>query len=133
MIKLKSMHTRLLVDDVEAVSRFYHAHFGLVPRFDDAGGVYQELEGNGIILGIFRRDMMCAAVGITADVPLTPAPEKLVICLEVDDVDEVVEKLSEAGLKPVSSAADQVDWMLRVAHYRDPAGNLIEINSAIPA
>ncbi len=132
MIKLKSMHTRLLVDDVEEVAKFYHSHFGLVPRFDDAGGIYQELECGDLLIALFRRDMMCAAVGITADEPMTPAPERLVICLEVDDVDKAVERLSEAGLKPVSSAADQPEWKVRVAHYRDPAGNLVEINSALP-
>ncbi len=126
------MHTRLLVDDVELVADFYHSHFGLVPRFDDAGGVYQELEGDGMLLALFRRDMMCAAVGITADEPLTPAPEKVVICLEVADVDAAVENLSKAGLHPISGAADQPEWRVRVAHYRDPAGNIVEINNALP-
>ena len=37
------------------------------------------------------------------------------------------------GVALVAEPQDCPDWMMRTAHFRDPDGNLIEINSAIPA
>ena len=41
--------------------------------------------------------------------------------------------LRAQGVALVAEPQDRSDWMIRTAHFRDPDGNLIEINSSIQA
>jgi hypothetical protein len=41
--------------------------------------------------------------------------------------------LSGRGVQFVTEPHDQEAWVLRVAHLRDPEGNLIEINAPLKA
>jgi len=49
----------------------------------------------------------------------------------VDSVDEYYNYLSEKGVQFINEPHDRKDWGIRVAHFRDPDGNLIEINAPI--
>jgi len=53
--------------------------------------------------------------------------DDMLIVLEVDDVDAKVRELEARGVRFASQPTDQPTWRLRVAHFRDPDGNLAEI------
>jgi lactoylglutathione lyase len=46
-------------------------------------------------------------------------------------VDATYADLKARGVHFVTEPADQEAWVLRVAHFRDPDGNLIEINAPL--
>ena len=73
--------------------------------------IYADLSLGNRTLGLFRRDLMAEAVG-AADRPATAEAQ---------------------GVTLVTGPQDQPDWGVRVAHFRDPDGSLIEINSALSA
>lgn len=46
---------------------------------------------------------------------------------KVEDVDKTYDDLHKKGVKCVNKPHDRKEWSARVAHFRDPDHNLIEI------
>jgi lactoylglutathione lyase len=132
---MRLTRVRLLVNDFGRAHRFYREVVGLRPRFGDETGPYEEFELGGATLAIFDRRQMMAALGTQASVLAEPehVGDRAMVCLEVDDVDAEYERLQEAGVRFITEPNDRPAWFLRVAHFRDPEGNLIELNSPLTA
>jgi lactoylglutathione lyase len=60
-----------------------------------------------------------------------PKTDRAMIIFEVEDVDVRYEALKTRGVTFTHPPEDHADWGIRTAHFRDPAGNLIEINKAL--
>ena len=118
---MKLTTIRLFVDDVEACAAFYQEHFGFEQRAN--AGIYIELDTGECKLGFYRRDLMDDVLGGK----LEPAGDRHLINIEVDNVDAAVETLRSKGVDLLVDPHDQPEWFMRVAHIRDPAGNLIEL------
>ena len=74
---------------------------------------------------------MAAALGnIDMQLPVN-CREKVVIVIQVDNVDKVFKKLSDNGIEFINKPVDVAGWGSRVAHFRDPEDNLIEIYSEL--
>lgn len=133
---LKFTHTRLLVDDIDACYKFYRDTLGLKPRFDGEGSVYAEFDcgGGGHVLALFSRQLMNNAVSEGAAMPvarITNGCGDVLITFEVADVDATYAHLMQKGVQFIGPPMDQKDWLLRVAHFRDPDGHVLEINCAL--
>jgi len=127
---MKFTTVRLLVTDFPACHKFYEKILGLKPRFGGPDGHYEEFEtGNGVMVALFPRDMMMTALDTTGTG--TTGDDRVVLTCEVDDVDLVAAYLKTHGVKLVHEPTNQPLWHLRVAHFRDPSGNLIEINAPL--
>jgi catechol 2,3-dioxygenase-like lactoylglutathione lyase family enzyme len=129
-MSLTYTHTRLLVADVPACYRFYRDVLGLQPVSDPVSGVYAEFRTGGFLPALFRRDLMSSVVGTDAKPSAADAQDRVALTFAVPDVDSCCELLKSRGAVFVTEPHDQPEWMIRVAHFRDPDGNLIEINSA---
>lgn len=135
---MKFTHTRLLVADMGACYRFYRDMLGLHPRFDAEGSVYAEFDfgPGGHTLALFSRELMnkVSSPGAPAHRPADGAPfDSVVVTFEVSDVDAMCARLKARGVTLTTEPHDQKDWLLRVAHFRDPDGHLIEINQPLQA
>jgi predicted enzyme related to lactoylglutathione lyase len=91
--------------------------------------VYYELRAGEVVLGLFQRDLMGQMIG--AELPTPTGSDAAVMTFAVDDVDEAARALRERGAQLVSGPKDYEVAFLRVAHLRDPDGNLIEINAPL--
>lgn len=121
-------HVRLLVDKYRECFRFYRDVLGLIPRFGQEAGVYDEFDAGGVVLALYDRGMMASVVG-TSKLPIAAiAQDRLALTFAVESVDAAYDALTAMGVGFVTPPTDQAAWFLRVAHLRDPAGNLIEIN-----
>lgn len=129
---MRLTHVRLLVSDHDACLRFYRDTLGFDLIMGGEDQVYSELKaGDGIILALFLRQAMSQAIG-TQDLPAdASAQDRVVFTFEVESVDAAYERLRERGVEFVAAPKDRPEWMIRTAHFRDPAGNLIEINNPL--
>jgi predicted enzyme related to lactoylglutathione lyase len=132
---MKLNNIRLLVEDFDACFSFYAEKVGLPVTWGKAGGDYASfdigLESNKMGLSIFKSDLMAQAVGnVDLQLPVH-CREKAVIVIQVEDVDAVFRKLSAQGISFINEPTDMSGWGGRVAHFRDPEDNLIEIYSEL--
>ena len=130
----KLTHIRLLVDDMAACFQFYRDVMGFEVQMGTPDEPYVEFKpgSEGVVLALFPKDMMADTLN-TADLPAhAAAQDGVVLCVDVDDVDAMAERVVSHGVALVLEPTDIPAWMLRVAHFRDPSGNLIEINKNLP-
>lgn len=125
-------HVRLLVTDFPACFRFYRDVMGFAPILGKEDEAYAEFKAGDVILALFPRQMMAEVVG-TTDRADTPVPDHLCLCISVDDVDAFYGEVQATGAEMVTAPTDRPDWGIRTAHFRDPAGNLVEINRSLTA
>ena len=124
---MKLNQVRLLVDDFEACRDFYRDVMGLELTLETESNVYAQFIGEGVALGLYRRELMAGVVGrAEADGARTGQDTHLLV-FEVEDVDAAVEGLKAKGIAMETEPHDQEAWFMRVAHLRDPDGNLVEI------
>jgi predicted enzyme related to lactoylglutathione lyase len=76
-------------------------------------------------LALFARGRMAHLLG-EAD-QTSPSPSQFVLQFEVEDVDEVFNRLQEKGIHFITHPTDMTEWGSRVVHFRDPDGNVIEL------
>jgi lactoylglutathione lyase len=119
-------HVRLLVDDLGACLRFYRDTMGF--ELSAHRGDYAEFRAGEALLALFPRTAMAEAVGLD---PLA-AGDRVALVFRVGDVDAALAEIRERGAPVIAEPQDRPDWGLRVAHVRDPDGNLIELYHDIP-
>ncbi|QRG70607.1 VOC family protein [Brevibacillus choshinensis] len=94
----------------------------------DENSFYADFEAGDITLALFDRREMSQAIG-TENLPIESAPsmDKVSLILNVDSVDEMYARFRDKGVKFITEPMDREEWGIRVAHFRDPDGTLIEI------
>lgn len=128
---LRPTFNRLLVTEFAACYRFYRDVLGFSPTFGAEEDVYADFNTGGIGLALFRRELMAEAVG-TAGLPSTAeCQDRAAFIYEVDDVDQACNELQAKGVALATMPEDRPLWGIRTAHFRDPDGNLLEVNAPL--
>ena len=129
-MKLNSI--RLLVNDFDTSFKFYAQTLGLKVNWGKEGGEYASFEfGIEGGLGIYKSDLMAQFVGNdTLKLPENTR-EKMLIGIQVKNVDATYEELLKKDVEFVNQPIDMGGWGMRVCHFRDPEGNLLEIWSPL--
>ena len=120
---MRFSQARLLVDDFAEAFRFYRDTLGLGVASGDETSGYASFNAGTVSVAIFERS------GQGQVVELRPPGDSTLLVLELDDVDSAVAHLAE---HVVRDPVDQPHWGGRVAHLRDPSGNLIELFQTLP-
>jgi catechol 2,3-dioxygenase-like lactoylglutathione lyase family enzyme len=128
-MKLDLTHVRLLVNDTDACRDFYKNKLGLDERLAVVEGIYYEFKAGNCTLALYKRELMESVAGV--EMAPQQAVDKVALTFSVEDVDQNYKELSGRGVQFVTEPHDQEAWVLRVAHLRDPEGNLIEINAPL--
>lgn len=123
-------HLRLLVDDFEGCLAFYRDTLGMEVSLEAGEGIYTEFKTGEVILSLYSRELMASVVGEQAAAAERPQ-DTVALIFAVDDVDASFKKIQAKGVEFVTEPHNQGAWFLRVAHLRDPDGNLIEINAPL--
>ena len=127
---MRLTHVRLFVDDYTRMLRFYSETMGFRVRQeappDDPG--YAEFESGPAVVSIYKRGLMESALG--GEMKGSGGDPALMV-FEVAGVDDEFRRLAGLGVETVTEPHEEAAWVLRVAHLRDPEGNLIEINEPL--
>jgi lactoylglutathione lyase len=122
-------HVRLLVRDYLRCLRFWRDTVGLALVFGDEDGTYASFDTGSARLSIYLAAEMAEVVELRE--PSSTSADRSLVQLDVEDVDVAVDRLRTRGLS-VTTPSDQRGWGIRVAHFRDPEGNLIELAQRLP-
>ncbi|MBT9437999.1 MAG: VOC family protein [Desulfobacterales bacterium] len=130
-MEIKFTHVRLLVKDYQLCFRFYRDMLGFKAIWGDESGGYADFETGSAIIALFGRNAMADAIG-KSGLPFEAAAQDTVsLIFEVPNVDEATQELKAKGVVFETEPTDRSVWGIRTAHFRDPDGNLIEINHAL--
>lgn len=127
---MKLNNIRLLVAKFDETFLFYRDVLNFKVTWGDLGDNYAQFQPNeSIAIAIFSKSIMASALG-TEHLPVTSnAQDNSVLVFSIENVDELYRAIQGKGFKFVTPPTDQPDWGIRVAHLRDPEGNLLEFSS----
>ncbi len=126
---MRLSYVRVLVDRFPECFRFYKDVLGLELVWGDENNVYAEFQAEGDArLAIFKRELAEAAIPVRHE---EGNAHRFMIILEAPDVDAVVEAIEGRGTAAVGAPVDRTEWGVRTAHFFDPDGNLVEINTPL--
>ncbi|KDN74065.1 VOC family protein [Streptomyces olindensis] len=116
---------RLLVTDFAACYRFYGDILGLKPQSGAAEGPYEKFSPAVGSAGIALQDrsMMAEVLDEVGD---AATGHRSLVVLRVDALDAYCEEITLRGATVLHGPAPMTDRM-RVAHLKDPEGNLVEL------
>jgi lactoylglutathione lyase len=125
---MKLTHTRLLVNNYQECYHFYKDTLSFECTWGDENSNYASFQLGNTQLAIFDKEEMLEDINESND---RKAPlNEVVLIFAVDDVDETFHSL-KSKVHFISEPHNREDWGIRVAHFRDPNGTLIEINKNI--
>jgi predicted enzyme related to lactoylglutathione lyase len=108
--------------DLDRLLAFYTGLLGAreVMRYPDAGTAFYV----GLELGD-------SELGLSADASVVPgAPGRMLLSIDVADVDATLAKVPGLGGEATSGAND-MPWGQRVAHIKDPDGNVVNLTQTM--
>jgi predicted enzyme related to lactoylglutathione lyase len=108
--------------DLERLLAFYTGLLGAreVMRFPEDGPVFYV----GLALGD-------SELGISSDTGVQPgSPGRMLLSIEVPDVDAVLPRVEGLG-GTATSGANDMPWGQRVAHIKDPDGNVVNLTQTL--
>ena len=123
---MRLTHVRLLVNDYRAMLSFYRDTLGLQVGFDD-GENFAEVKAGEAEISLFVRHGMADAL----DGLRSGEGDRAVLIFHVDDVGATYRRLSSRDVNFVTPPKDMAEWGIRIALFRDPEGNLVEINQPL--
>jgi predicted enzyme related to lactoylglutathione lyase len=127
---------RLLVDDLGACFAFYRDVMDFRATWGDGTGGYAafEVAPGEVGLALFDRHEMAESLGTTNLASDQRSQDSVALCFELSagDLDRRAQEIASRGVRLVTEPMDHPDWGIRTAHLRDPEGNLIELQAALP-
>ncbi|AVV42667.1 extradiol dioxygenase [Streptomyces sp. P3] len=122
---MELVQVRLLVKDFPLCYRFYADVLGLKPQSGAEQGPYEKFSPATGSAGIAIQDraMMAEVLGELGD---AANGHRSLVVLRVDDLDAYCADVRARGAAVIHGPAPLTDRM-RVAHLKDPEGNLVEL------
>lgn len=111
---------------------FYTEKIGLVVVWGDRNGPYTSFaikEGEPPCFAIFRGANMSMYKGYEQP-NSTIQPDTITAVIPSDDLDKDYMRLKELGVEFLGEPQTIEDWGMRCTYFRDPEGNLFELNDA---
>jgi predicted enzyme related to lactoylglutathione lyase len=112
----------IVTNDLDRLHAFYAGLLGAdeIFRYPDEGPLFYV----GLRLGD-------SELGLTADAGVRPGdPGRMLLSIEVPDVDAVLPKVTDLGGQAKGPAND-MPWGQRVAHISDPDGNVVNLTQQL--
>ncbi|MCD9024702.1 VOC family protein [Cohnella silvisoli] len=124
---MKLSQMRLLVEDFHKSVAFYRDVMEIPMGFSAEEMQFASFNTGETKIEIFSRQNMAEVINEN-NLPTGAEPQsKFLLAFAVDQVDEVCARLKDKGVVLLNEPHDRQAWNARVAHLRDPDGNVIEL------
>jgi predicted enzyme related to lactoylglutathione lyase len=112
----------IVSNDLERLRAFYTSLLGAEQIFR-----YPE-DGNAFYVGLTLGD---SELGLSSDSGVSPGdPGRMLLSIEVPDVDALLPRVEGLG-GTATSGANDMPWGQRVAHIKDPDGNVVNLTQQL--
>ncbi len=122
---MEPIYTHLLVDNYKECFTFYRDILGFVVASGDEDSASADFQLNRCNVRLFERSRMIPAPDSSAS-----SENVETVIFNVENTEAAYEQLKHT-VKFITSPTAQGGQGSKVAHFRDPAGTLIELNEAI--
>jgi lactoylglutathione lyase len=128
-MEVSAAHTRLLVNDIATCAEFYRDVLKFKPVTIQIEKGYAEFEighsSSPMRLSLFRQQEMSEILR-TSEKPLAAnCQDRFCLILQVRNIDDIYHDLRHAQVEFDEPPTQNQEFALKVAYFRDPAGNLI--------
>jgi lactoylglutathione lyase len=127
---MKLLQIRLLTEDFKKSVAFYRDVLEFPVLWFEESMEYALFDNGETKIEILSSKAMNEAIGET-NVAVVEAPSKFLLNCKVDNVDASYAELQAKGVSFIKEPEDKPAWNARVAHFRDPDGNIIEIYTSL--
>jgi predicted enzyme related to lactoylglutathione lyase len=116
-----SVHAILVTRDLDRLTAFYRSLLGAVEtqRFPPDGPTF--------FVGLRIGD---SDLGVVADGGAPDGPQRMLLSIDVPDVDGLLPRVEELG-GHVEGPPNDMPWGQRVAHVQDPDGNAVNLTQQL--
>lgn len=128
---MKLLQVRLVVKDFKKSVIFYRDMLEFTVRWYQEDMEYALFDIGETKIELLSRKAMAEVLG-EANIPIEAGnSSNFILDFGVDDVDVSYNRLRKKGIEFLTEPFDRKEWGARVAHFRDPDGNIIEIYKMI--
>jgi len=124
---LKLLQIRLLVNDFKKSTEFYRDLLGIPISWYEEEMEYALFNNGETKIEILSQNAMAEVIGKENRSLDGESQSNFLLQFEVENVDKTYDYLRENGVEFVTEPHDRKEWRSRIAHFRDPDKNLIEI------
>ena len=126
-MRFQYIYTRLNVENFQDCKAFYRDVLGLSIKFEDDRDEYVEFDTGAICITLFNRKKLDEF--ITKDRYLTydTHSARVVLSFQVGNVEEAIAHLQTHGVEILNPSTNYPDRGFISTCFRDPDGNLIEL------
>ena len=125
------LQIRLLVNDFKKSVEFYKDSLGLPISWLEKEMEYALFDNGETKIELLSQENMAEIVGEERKSLDGDSQSRFLLQFKVEDVDKTYDYLHKQGITCVNEPHDRQEWRARVAHFRDPDNNLIEIYKMI--
>lgn len=115
----------LFVQDFETCLKFYRDTLELVVVNQSENFAAFKMDGHNFALNGLSEAAEMVHLPVDAFEPQTGKTDRVMLCAEVDNVDQVYAKLKAKGVE-FSQAPEDKYWGIRTIYFCDPEGNIWE-------
>ncbi len=128
---MKLLQVRLVVKDFKKSVIFYRDMLEFKVRWYQEDMEYALFDIGETKIELLSRKAMAEVLG-EANIPIEAgSSSNFILDFGVEDVDISYNRLRKKGIEFLTEPFDRKEWGARVAHFRDPDGNIIEIYKMI--
>ena len=122
---VKSAHTRFFVSDIGACAEFYRDVLKFEPVTIQVEKGYAEFKVADFRLSLFRQQEMSEILRTSDKAIGKDIQDRVGLILNVQNLDDIYHELRQANVEFAEPPTQNNEFSLKVAYFRDPAGNLI--------
>ncbi|WP_195694639.1 VOC family protein [Priestia megaterium] len=124
---MKLLQIRLLVNDFKKSAEFYKDLLGIPISWYEEEMEYALFNNGEAKIELLSQKDMPEVIRKDNKLLHGEVQSNFLLQFEVEDVDKTYNYLRENEIEFVTEPHDRKEWRSRIAHFRDPDNNLIEI------